>query len=537
MRMTSIGRNVVVAVGIAAATYVVVTGGTFLEGWHAWSRVHPALAADQIPAALLAALAGLGWFAFGRWRGHARAHADRPKDGAWCRRLVDALETLPVGIALYDDRGQIAFCNGRYRRLAPGGAVKPDGRPGAECLVAGADLLIHQHRVPDGGTLVVIEDVTERKATEAALRESEARLRAILDNSPASIHLKDRQGRLLVVNKEFERRNRVAAKDALGHSSFDLIPEESADRLRAEESWVIENRMPRSFERPLKYADGETGTYLAVKFPIIDAAGTLTGIGSISTDVTAHRRVEEQARRLREDLAQVGRFHAMGELAAGFAHEVNQPLAAISAYATGILKRLRSGEGTPAELIAIMERLSEQARRAGTIVWRIYRFVRKPPSDKRSVDVNLAIAAAIGTVEARAVAGGVTIDQHLATDLPPVLADAVQIQQVVINLLGNAIEAMGEGQAERRLTVTTRRVGEATVEVEVADTGRGMTPEDRDRLFQPFFTTKADGMGIGLLVCQTIVEEHGGTLEVATEPGRGTAVTFSLPAVVPGPSA
>lgn len=574
MKRTSTGLDILLAILLAGMTYAVFVGVDALERWAAWTQAHEGWDIDGGPAALLGTLVGLVGFAVRRWRKAAadavtqsRGEADAE---AFHQSLLDALETVPVGIVFYDSDDRMAFCNGQFRRLNPAGAGFRGGQTYAENLrrpaelglipeaaghveewlgkhlarhqgeagdfeshIAGIDLLIHEHRTPDGGTLVILEDVTERKRTETALRQSEARLRAIIDNSPASIHLKDTEGRLLVVNKEFERRNRVAAKDALGNTSHDLIPAESADRLRAEEAWVIENRMPRSFERPLKYPDGETGTYLAVKFPVLDASGVLVGIGSISTDVTAQKRVEEQARQLREELAHVDRFRAMGELASGFAHEVNQPLAAINAYASGILKRLRSGEGDRDEFADVMERIAGQAQRAGNIVWRIYRFVRKTPSDRQAMDVNGAIAAAIGMVGSRAEAAGVSIVPNLASGLPSAMADPIQIQQVMLNLFNNAIEAMAEDRARRRLAVATRRAGPAVIEVTVSDTGCGIPPEDRVRLFQPFFTTKTDGMGVGLLVCQTIIEEHEGTLAVASEPGNGTVVTFTLPMVEP----
>ena len=146
------------------------------------------------------------------------------------------------------------------------------------------------------------------------------------------------------------------------------------------------------------------------------------------------------------------------------------------------------------------------------------------------MDVNGAVVAAIGMVESRAEAADVLISQDLATDLPQAMADPIQIQQVMLNLFTNSMEAMSGRSEDRGLAVTTRRAGTAAIEVTVSDTGCGIPPEDRVRLFQPFFTTKADGMGIGLLVCQTIIEEHEGTLAVASEPGNGTVVTFTLPA-------
>ena len=137
------------------------------------------------------------------------------------------------------------------------------------------------------------------------------------------------------------------------------------------------------------------------------------------------------------------------------------------------------------------------------------------------------------TERKRTESAGVAVIQDLASDLPPAMADPIQIQQIMINLFNNAIESMGAGCANRSITLATRRVQAATIEVEVADTGCGIAPENRARLFQPFFTTKADGMGIGLLVCQTIIEEHGGTLKVVSEPGSGTTVTFFLPVAEP----
>ncbi|SMH28706.1 sensor histidine kinase [Azospirillum agricola] len=252
-------------------------------------------------------------------------------------------------------------------------------------------------------------------------------------------------------------------------------------------------------------------------------------------EMAERRRAEETARERQKEMDHVARLSILGEMASNLAHELNQPLGAIANYARGCTRRLETGTVEPAQLAAITRAIAEQAERAGHIIARIRGFVRKRAARPEPMDLNEAVRAAILLCEPRARGDGVAIRPDLADGLPPVLADGVQIEQVVLNLIKNALDALEGGPSGAPpITVRTGLDGEGRVEVAVTDRGHGLTGEARSRLFDPFFTTKPDGMGLGLSICRTIVEAHGGHLWATDNQGEGTVMRFVLPAATGG---
>jgi len=249
-------------------------------------------------------------------------------------------------------------------------------------------------------------------------------------------------------------------------------------------------------------------------------------------EMAERRRAQEDARERQKEMDHVARLSILGEMASNLAHELNQPLGAIANYARGCTRRLEAGTGNPDQLLEVTRAIAEQADRAGQIIARIRNFVHKRPSQLEPIDVNDAIRAAVALCEGQARNGNVPIILSLGDDLPPVPADRVQIEQVVLNLVKNALDATTEaatGPSDRTVTVRSGRDGEGRVEVAVADHGHGMSEEARSRLFDPFFTTKAGGMGLGLSICRSIVETHGGNLRATDNPGGGVVMRFVLP--------
>ena len=253
-------------------------------------------------------------------------------------------------------------------------------------------------------------------------------------------------------------------------------------------------------------------------------------------EMAERRRAEESARERRKEMDHVARLSILGEMASNLAHELNQPLGAIANYARGCTRRLETGTAEPTQLAEVTRAIAEQADRAGQIIARIRNFVRKRASQLEPISVNEAVHAALALCEGQARSGGIVIARDLADGLPPVLADRVQIEQVVLNLVKNALDAMQDGPAgtpdgsPRTVTVRTVRDEAGRVEVAVADQGQGISTEARERLFDPFFTTKPGGMGLGLSICRTIVEAHGGHLWATDNPGGGAVMRFVLPA-------
>jgi len=259
----------------------------------------------------------------------------------------------------------------------------------------------------------------------------------------------------------------------------------------------------------------------------------------LEKQIAERHRAEDNARQRQAELAHVARLNTMGEMASGFAHELNQPLSAITNYAQGCVRRLNRGAKNPDTLRDgedvdalrdAMEQVSVQAGRAGEIIRRIRSYVRKDQSAHTQVDVNALIQDVADFMRAEFDRSEVMIGLDLHNPLPPVLADAIQIEQVILNLIRNGIEAMADAKPGRReLFISTRHAPEG-VQVSVRDRGHGIPAETLDRIFDPFVTTKQGGLGLGLSISQSIIESHGGRLTAEAAAGSGTRFRFTLPA-------
>jgi PAS domain S-box-containing protein len=248
----------------------------------------------------------------------------------------------------------------------------------------------------------------------------------------------------------------------------------------------------------------------------------------VGRDVTERRRAEEQAKSHLEQLAHVTRVSSMGEMATAIAHEVNQPLTAIQTFADAGMRLMQAGEANSASVQGALGRISAEAARAGEIIRRTRRFVRNEPAQPVELDINHAVADVARLAGPDAKEAGITLQLELARRPPCVLADPIQIQQVLLNLVRNAIEAINAAPNDSRRTIVVTTACSATdVEVSVRDTGAGLAFPDR--LFEPFHTTKAAGMGIGLAISRSLVEAHGGALSAESPPGAGAVFRFTLP--------
>ena len=249
----------------------------------------------------------------------------------------------------------------------------------------------------------------------------------------------------------------------------------------------------------------------------------------VTERTVALQAAHEALRQHQAELAHVLRLHTMGEMAAAMAHEINQPLCAITNYAQGGVQRLRAGTVEPEALRLAFEEIANEGLRAGQILRGIRNLVQRQGAASDAVDLNALAAEAVRLIEPQARMHGVTVRLEGAEALPPVQADGTQIEQVMLNLMLNGLEAaaLAHGRA-REVTVATAAQRDA-IEVAVSDTGGGLAPAVEQRLFTPFFTTKAHGLGLGLAICRSIVESHGGRLWASSQPGAGTTFRFSLP--------
>jgi len=384
--------------------------------------------------------------------------------------------------------------------------------------------------------------IAGRLRAEEALREEHAFRKAMEDSLTVGMRARDLEGRITYVNPAFCRMVGLEADDLIGRGppAPYWLPEE-IDRAEAAFQDVLAGRAPESgLEMRFQRANGERFDALIYEAPLIDANGRQTGwMGSV-LDITERKHAEELARQQQERLQQTSRLITMGEMASTLAHELNQPLSAIASYCTGCINRLRSDRCDTQEVAAALEKLAAQAKRAGLVVRRIHDFVRK--RDPKVAPCSLAgvLEDCVGLAGSDAARLGVRVELDAPADLPPVTGDRILLQQVVLNLMRNGIEAMARTpRADRRLTVTVRRTdcdgsGDGDLLLtEIRDHGCGVAPEVADRLFSPFFTTKREGMGMGLNICRSIVEHHRGRLwfETAAPEGDGNGeATGAAPA-------
>jgi two-component system sensor histidine kinase DctS len=250
-------------------------------------------------------------------------------------------------------------------------------------------------------------------------------------------------------------------------------------------------------------------------------------------DVTARKHAEELARQQQEKLQLTSRLITMGEMASTLAHELNQPLAAITSYNTGCLNKLESGAFTRDELSGALTKLGVQAQRAGRIIRRVHDFVRKSEPKRAPCDLAEVIDDSIGFIESAAKIRNIRIVREIQGMRPELMADQVMLEQVLLNLMRNALEAMNDQPPERRrLTIKLSQL-ENQMEIRVIDLGPGIPTEVQEKLFTPFFSTKAEGMGMGLNICRSIIEFHQGRLWVENNPQGGTIFVITLPIGLP----
>ncbi|MEM1109055.1 MAG: PAS domain S-box protein [Planctomycetota bacterium] len=271
--------------------------------------------------------------------------------------------------------------------------------------------------------------------------------------------------------------------------------------------------------------------------PVRDANGKITHWVAIQRDITKRKLADDLARVHREELAHVTRLSAMGEMASGIAHEINQPLAAINNYASGALRHIDRDQATVDDLAEAIRQVADQSDRAGQIIRRLRAFVTKRGTRRATHHINELIHETIALLETDIFKHRTQVELDLAPNdqLSPVHVDGIQIEQVLVNLARNAFEAMDDNPPhERKLKLSARPGTANNIEITVSDQGPGLTPSQRDYLFDPFFTTKDEGMGMGLTISQSIVQDHGGRLRAAPNPeGPGTSFHLTLPAANP----
>ncbi len=384
----------------------------------------------------------------------------------------------------------------------------------------------------DGQELTVVSrDVTDRLHAEQQLHL----IRQAVEQVREAVIITDNQldapgPHILYVNPAFTAMTGFAPVDILGQNPRILQGPRT--------NLAVIDRLRRSLRDGQPFF-GETTNYRKDRSeylvewnvnPVTDNQGRLTHWVAIQRDITARRTAEELARLHRDELAHATRVSAIGEMASGLAHELNQPLAAINAYLRGSLHRIEHGNATTHELIDPLNRAAEQAGRAGQIIRGIREFVTKRGTQRQPQAMHELIAQTLALLEADVAEHLARIEVNLPTHLPLVLADDIQIEQILLNLIRNALEAMARVPVpQRRIEISAHVNPEGQLVTTLRDHGPGLDPQQIDRLFHPFFSTKDEGMGMGLAISQSIAQAHGGRLHAAAHPDSGLIFHLTLP--------
>jgi two-component system sensor histidine kinase DctS len=372
-------------------------------------------------------------------------------------------------------------------------------------------------------------------AAEGALRQQMAFRTAMENSLVTGLRARDLEGRVTYVNPAFCAMVGLPPEELVGKlpPMPYWAPEAMADYEQRFEKVLAGNATPQ-FETVFQRTDGVRVPVLVFEAPLVDSRGRQTGWMSSVLDITDRKRVEELNRKQEEKLQDSARLATMGEMSSMLAHELNQPLAAISSYTAGALNVLGRAEDGAAPVDAsllrrALEQARQQAQRAGQIIKSVHEFVKKREPERQPVTIGSVVDGVRALVELQARQAYVALRVRIPHDLPLVLADRLLLEQVLLNLTRNGIESMQDVAPEQRILRVEADERDGHVAVSVIDHGHGIAPEVAERLFSPFFSTKAEGMGMGLSICRTAIEFHGGTLTHAPNPGGGTIFIFSLP--------
>lgn len=421
---------------------------------------------------------------------------------------------------------------GRRRIIGIGREVVARRKDGSTFPI---DLSVGEYRAGDEpGFVGILRDISERKRQEARLRQSGEELRLIFEFAPTAMTTTDLKGRILRANHAFAELLGYPVEQLLGLRHVDLMHPEDRERGAVALQEAIAAGGERQLELRYGRADGSEMTALHYSAAVTDGDGrpqmVITEIADRSALLAANREAED----LRERLTHASRIGQLGEMVSGIAHEVNQPLTAIANYASACRRLLQSGQATPADLVEPLEKIAGQAERAGQVIRGLRSLARRKEGERQQLDVNQLVREVLPLVEFDARQSGVRLRTFLGEGLPPVHVDAVQIQQIVLNLIRNAIEAVSSGGSGDIVDVVTSLVDPQRVEIHVADRGPGVSAEAAARLFEPFYTTKPQGMGLGLSICESIAGAHGGELSYYCNEYSGATFALRLP---PAPSA
>lgn len=485
------------------------------------------------------------------------------------QQLIGVLDTINDRVFLKDIQGRVTYVNRAFLKAYGLSAVEVIGKSHEQFLPAemvlpcqSADQAVLQreepicletnwqddagnrhwsetHKAPlhdtEGnitGIVGVSRDITARRITEDELKRQKNLLEQIIETVPDWIFVKDRQRRLLLANRSFYTEQGLDPGKTLGRDSTPFLPTKLAEIAYETDTQVLVEKRKISGEMTVPTVDGKEKHLEFRKLPLLEE-GEIKGIVSVCRDLTEAKEAEEQSKRNETLLLHAARLSSIGELVAGIAHEVNQPLFSILNYAKAIENALRDDEAL--DLTAARNwigKIRKEADRGGKITRRLKSFVKPTETQQEAADLNQVVAESLEFLAMESRDAKIVIETNLAADLPTLVLDYIQIQQVLVNLLKNAIETFNTPDASqvlsRRVLVASRRKTQGA-EVSVADNGPGVFIKDGQNILDPFQTTKHDGLGLGLTISKTIIEAHQGELTYHTNDWGGATFCFTLP--------
>lgn len=546
------------AVALLVGLYVMASAGTYSAATPAalveWRRAELAFAIalfgvlptfvdhyferDRHWASLLLAALAVGVFAANLWSPYSLSFVDPPAIHS---------ESLPFGGQGTDVREhRVGWAHhvmwlGFFLSLLHGIviAIIEAGRQRRRALVlglaytiflfsVGLTLLSVQRRIPiphvgEFGFLALVLLMGQALVVEFA--RGERRMRRLLDEVPAVVYLKDRTGRYIWTNTRIEPLIGKPAATMLGLTDDEIFPPQEASRFRENDRRVLEQREPCRFEEVITTPTGRR-TYSSLKFPVVDGDGVAIALGGVSVDIEDQKRVEQELKALRNQAWYADRVARLGMLNSSIAHELNQPLAAILFNSKAGLRMLAQDALDPDETKKIFEEVARDSKRAGAIITGMRSMVRRQQTPRLPIDAAVMVEEVLSLLHSELALWSVSVRSDLAPDCV-VMVDKAQIQQVVINLLMNALEAMRQPPAQ--LLVSVIRAHADTIRIAIEDSGEGIADSTFEKLFDAFNTSKPDGLGIGLSICRSIIEAHGGSIRADRNPERGMTFSFTLP--------
>ena len=400
-----------------------------------------------------------------------------------------------------------------------------------------------EHRVQILGVLALIALQTlliialllriRERRVERALHETEDRYRNVVESQSDLICRFLPDGTLTFVNEAYCRYFGRSQEDLVGTKFVDLLPDADRESAMAFVQSLVAAPRTETYTNRVLRRDGTVAWQHWIDHAIVGADGRVSELQGVGRDITALRLAETEAQERREQVTHLTRVAILGELSGALAHELNQPLTAILSNAQAAELLLTRGDFDREELLEILKDIVADDKRAGEVIRRLRELLKRGKADFQPLDVNLLVGEVLLLARGQVVAHHVKLASRLGADIPLSCGDRVQLQQVLLNLLINACEAMDATEpAERTLAVSTA-VRNGFVSVTVVDSGSGLAPHVADRLFEPFLTTKAKGLGLGLSICRSIVGVHGGHLSGTNNSERGATFELRLPVYEP----